>query len=135
MGHTRPILSISITLPLPKKELSPNGRFHYHAKRRAAKEYRMLARLRAHVCTNAEMPKHERAEVRIRWFTKTARKPDSDNALASLKSAFDGIADSGFLSNDRGLTFHPIEFQKDNQNPRVQITVTAHLIASNFARS
>lgn len=114
---------ITVTLPIPPKELSPNGRFHWAAKSKKTKAYRLAAHIAAwNQCS--ECPEHDRATSQIRWFTKTKRRLDADNALACMKSALDGITDSGFLSNDRGLTHLPIIFAVDKENPRVEITIT-----------
>lgn len=120
--------SVTITLPLPPRELSPNARVHYMAKARAVKKYRRWAATEAQVAMGTFSLKHAyfwtAATVRVRWFTRTRRRPDADNALASLKAAFDGMADAGLFANDRGLTHKPIVFAVDKANPRVEITVT-----------
>jgi crossover junction endodeoxyribonuclease RusA len=116
---------IVITLPIPPKELSPNGRFHHMVKARAVKRYRQAA----HIVTVGELagdrPKWKEATAQVRWYTKTKRRPDADNALSSMKPVWDSMQDAGLLDNDRGLTHKPIVFAVDKQNPRVVITVEA----------
>lgn len=121
-------MTLTITLPIPPKELSPNhtigSRGGRMAKARKVKQYRNRAMLEVLAQVPGDYkPKYSKAEVRTKWFTKTVRRMDGDNALASLKAAFDGLTDSGFLSDDRGLTHHPIEFEKDASNPRVELTL------------
>ena len=111
---------MTITLPLPRKELSPNARVHYMAKARAAKAYRAAAFIegRKHPGT-----KWKKATAQATFFRRTKRAVDSDNALASLKNAFDGIADAGIVSNDRDLTHCPVVSMVDRENPRVEIKI------------
>lgn len=116
---------MTITLPLPPKQLSPNARPHHMAKARVVNKYRMAARL----FTSGQLaigykPRHKTATCQITWYAKTKRFPDGDNALASCKAAIDGIADSGFIDNDSGLTHLPVIFHVDKENPRVEITIT-----------
>lgn len=119
-------MTLTITLPIPPKELSPNARPHFQAKAKKVKQYRNRAMLEVLAqVPGGYKPMFKRAEVHIDWFTETARRMDGDNALACLKSAFDGVTDSGFLSDDRGLTHHPVRFEKDKDHPRVVLTITA----------
>lgn len=119
-------MTVEIELPVPGRILSPNGRPHHHAKARAVKSYRTNAKL---VCmaklSAAFKPKWKTATIRIVWFHKHTRFPDRDNALASLKSGFDGLTDYGLFDDDRGLTHKPIEFQKDAIRPRVVLYITS----------
>jgi Holliday junction resolvase RusA-like endonuclease len=63
------------------------------------------------------------ATITVHWFSRTRTRPDADNALASLKAAFDGLVDAGVLADDREVTFAPIRFAVDKADPRVEITV------------
>ena len=116
---------ISITLPLPSRDLSPNSRCHWSAKSRETKRQRQIA----HFMARAEIqPRHEpweTADVKIVVTFPDRRNRDKDNVLASLKSAFDGVQDSGLIKNDSGLSFLPIEFtEPDKLNSGVVITFT-----------
>lgn len=118
-------MTLKIELSIPPRILSPNARSHFHAKARATKAYRAAAKL---VCMSmlptGYRPMHKLATVSIDWYTKTRMHPDRDNALASLKSAFDGITDSGFMADDRELTHQPVQFHVDKLKPRVVLTIT-----------
>lgn len=114
---------ITVTVPIPHKALSPNARCFWRTKAAAVKVTRTRARLGACAELLCAQPRWTRARTRIRWFTKTIRHPDADNALASLKAAFDGFKDAGLLADDNGLAHEPIEFSKDAKNPRVEITI------------
>lgn len=117
--------SIRVTLPIPPKPLHPNARPHYMTKAKATKGYRVEAWLMAGkaIPKDARPPRWKSATVRVRWFSKTKRRPDADNALASLKAAFDGLTDAGVWTDDRAATFMPIEFGVDKSNPRVEVEI------------
>jgi crossover junction endodeoxyribonuclease RusA len=117
---------ISFWLHLPPAPLNPNARPHWAAKARAVKNYRNTAWLAAAAALGPgrPAPRWTRARVVIVWYTKTDRHPDRDNALASLKAAFDGLTDAGIITDDKELFHEPIEFRVDAKRPRVEITVT-----------
>lgn len=48
-----------------------------------------------------------------RLISEPTRRRDRDNLLASLKAAFDGIADAGLVENDAGLTHLPVHIVID----------------------
>ena len=112
-----------IVLPLPPRELSPNARPHYMAKARAVKRYRQTAWL----CALAVRPRQplQTARVTSRFFFRTCRRRDRDNLLASLKPAFDGIADARVVTNDAGMIHMPVEQYVDRRDPRVEVAVEA----------
>jgi len=112
-----------IVLPLPPRELSPNARPHYMAKARAVKRYREAAYLLA-LAERLGRPMST-AKVTARFFFSTRRRRDRDNLLASLKPAFDGIADARVVTNDSGLIHMPVEQYVDRTDPRVEIVVEA----------
>lgn len=121
-------MTITITLPLPHKNLSPNARCHWAAKAKAAKMARYDAKratLRAIALLDLDgLPLWKSATVQATFYKRTSHVTDSDNALASLKNAFDGLADAGLIANDRGLTHLPVKFAVDKNDPRVELTVT-----------
>ena len=107
-----------IDLPLPPKELSPNWRGHWAQKAKAVKRYRELA----HALSLANLRDRWPAALCQCTFTfKDARQRDKDNLLASMKAAFDGIADSGAVANDSGITHLPVLVQVDKANPGVAV--------------
>ena len=63
------------------------------------------------------------AVVGVRWYAASSRSRDGDNALASLKAAFDGLADAGVVDNDSGITHLPVSFSIDLKRPRVELYV------------
>jgi len=83
-----------IVLPWPPKELSPNARPHHMAKRRAlnkARSWGFAAAKEARVSIAAgDVP----VILTVTFCPKTRNKVDQDNAMASCKAYFDGIADA-----------------------------------------
>lgn len=116
---------MKITLLLPPKELHPNGRWHYHARGKAARAYRAVACLRALVAMGgtAKAPRWAAATIQATFYVKTERRRDADNLLASLKAAFDGLADAGVVQNDAGFTHLPVRVEIDRKNPRVELEI------------
>ena len=120
--------SITITLPLPPRELSPNARVHHHARGRAVKKYRLIV----WSLTYPHMA-HEMRGNPVRWATATEqatfyfrdrRHSDPDNLLAMLKPVWDELQVMGILANDRYMTHLPVKVGIDAANPRVEITVS-----------
>lgn len=126
--------TITIPVPLPHKLLSPNGRTRsWRAKAaqvRLAKSQGCNAALIA--MHDAGMaggpPKWKRATVRAVFYLRDKRglEADQDNRQGSLKAHIDGIAASGLIDNDRGLTWlsPPITHAIDKARPRVEIVIT-----------
>ncbi len=95
--------SIVIVLPLPNRVLSANftvggigGRM---MKATATKKYRRLA-CKAVQNERIESLPWEKVSVAAIFFHPTKRHRDTDNAMYSLKSAYDGIVDAGVVPND-----------------------------------
>jgi hypothetical protein len=94
----------------------------------ATKRYRRLAK-EAVEAERVESGPWEYATVEAAFYYKDARRRDQDNAMASLKSAYDGIVDSGLVPDDdykhmgRGMP----KFDVDRKYPRVELTITRAL--------
>jgi crossover junction endodeoxyribonuclease RusA len=116
--------SITITIPIPHRALSPNARTHWATKAKKVKAARGVAWWYAKVDADWTPTHWTNAISTVVWYAKTATHPDPDNALAMLKPYFDGMADAGVLANDRNLAHNPIRFEKDRANPRVELTIT-----------
>lgn len=120
--------TIVIALPLPNRCLSPNfpcaslkGRFMRAA---AAKKQRRMAKDATESAAAGAM--WEAATIRAVFYHTKERRRDDVNALAMLKSAYDGIVDAGIIPDDdaRHLTTTGAEFRIDRRCPRVEIFVT-----------
>jgi len=120
--------TVTIILPLPNKVLSPNytcgsigGRF---AKASATKRYRRLAKEAAEA-EGIDTAPWQKVRVSVTFFHKVNRKRDEDNAIGSLKAAYDGIIDSGLVPDDdsRHMRREIPAFSIDKEFPRVMIII------------
>lgn len=116
---------IRITLPPPAKCLSPNARSHYMMKANATKAYRCDTAYKARAALGrAKPPKWKRATVQLTFRVLTNRRRDADNALASMKAAFDGLRDAGVIEDDSGLVHLPVQWEVDRSRmPVVEVVV------------
>lgn len=116
--------SVTVTLPLPPRALSPNGRAHWAAVRAAKSVQKDSAWGQTYNALSTIPGPWSSAVVSVTYYVRDSRgmKRDGDNALASLKAAFDGIAEAASM-NDRAFTYEPVKFCIDKDNPRVEITV------------
>ncbi len=103
--------SITIDLPHPPAALKPNSRPHWRAKARATRAYRN-ATLATALSVSRIGSKWPSASVRIIATYRDSRRRDRDNILASLKAAFDGLADAGIVADDADFTYEPVEIRK-----------------------
>lgn len=91
---------ISISLPWPHKDLSPNARKHRMAisglKKRSREEGRLLA-----ISHKNSIPEDGRLYLRVTACPPDRRKRDRDNVMASLKAHLDGIADGLGVDDSR----------------------------------
>lgn len=116
---------ISVTLPLPPRACHPNSRPHWSVKAKASRAYRTLAFVAGVEAQGSHRPlRWSRADVRITARFRDARPRDRDNLLAAMKSAIDGLADAGIVSNDRYFSYSSIDILKDASRVGVTITVT-----------
>jgi len=58
-------------------------------------------------------------------YHTTRRQRDADNALASLKSMYDGIQDAGVVPNDTPefMTRREVTFAIDKKQPRTEVII------------
>jgi len=97
-------MKITIVLPHPPLHLRPNSRAHWRRKAQAVKSYRQMAKVYAiQALAMQTAPMWAKAKVSVTWRSRTMIHMDPDNIIASLKAAFDGLADAGVVANDRGL--------------------------------
>lgn len=96
---------ITITVPLPPRELHPNARKHWRAKMQAKSRQRGDACLAAMSATRSKGPGWTLAEVHTTWYM--ARKNDSDNLIAWGKATWDGLQDAGIIQDDGGFIYMP----------------------------
>ena len=113
---------ITIVLPLPSRDVSPNGRGHWAKKARAVKKHREWAVL-AVLSDDTPLPLWRTAEAQATFYVRDKRRRDGDNYLAMLKPYFDGIVQAGVLKDDSGVRHAPVLFVVDKKDPRVEIRI------------
>jgi len=121
--------SYTFSVPLPPKACSPNSRPHWAARAKAVKGQRTAARWAAIIALEMTCPRWQSVTIQATFYksSRRAKVLDVDNAIASLKGLCDGIADSGMILNDRGITWLPIrQVLGDAAGGRneVEITIT-----------
>jgi len=122
-------LTLTVTIPLPPRFLSPNARAHWRPKAACTKRYRRDAMIAAKAAMgHAPPPLWKRATLQAAFHHKARRLRDDDNAMGSLKAARDGLADAGVVIDDNGFTVLPPTFAVDKNDPRVVLTITEALI-------
>ena len=102
---------ISILLPPPPPECSPNARCGWRAKAAAVQQYRydckMLA-LSQLPRVNLSVPRNLPVIVDIIFVLKDRRRHDWDNLLSSCKALIDGaLVDTGLLPDDDVRSWTP----------------------------
>lgn len=119
-----------IVLPLPHKHLSPNSRCHWRSKAQATAKMRYWSNMAAVAAMREDENKNAAASMpwsevtaRATFYRRTRGRIDKDNALSSLKSAFDGFTDAGVWADDSGVTHLPVVIAYDTADPRVEIEV------------
>lgn len=114
-----------ISLPWPDSRLSPNARLYWAAKvapKKIAREGAAWATKGAegfHAAKAALTASEGHIPLTVRFYPPDRRHRDTDNMVASLKAAIDGIADA-LEVNDR--RFRPHWFFEDSCPPgRVEV--------------
>lgn len=85
-------MSLTLTMPWPPSNLSPNARQHHMALYRAKKAYRNACAWQAKL-QGAKTIEADRLEVRITFYPPDRRRHDKDNLIARFKAGQDGLAD------------------------------------------
>lgn len=100
---------MTLTLPWPPRELSPNARTHWAKLAKAKRTYREACAWTAKE-QGAERINADVLHLTLTFYAPTRRAFDLDNALASLKSGLDGLADVLGVDDSRwGLTIQKAE--------------------------
>lgn len=119
--------SVTLTLPLPPRELSPNARVHWRKKAAITARCRENAYWETLSFESTEWEHlYKTATMQATFYWPTKHRRDVLNAESSLKAYIDGIVDSGMIPDDDHLhlTHLPTVFEYDKTSPRVEITIT-----------
>jgi crossover junction endodeoxyribonuclease RusA len=91
-----------ITLPWPKRELSPNSPAHYMVKHKAKKEYRQECAWQAREQgVKQDWPQAGKIGVHLHFVPPNRTRRDHDNLIASMKAGLDGLADAMGVDDSR----------------------------------
>ena len=125
---------VEFEVPLPPRELSPNGRADWHEQMRAKATYRgEVALLCRSACNRIVWKPPARARVALVFGTAPARVPDGfyrprdvPNAIAAFKAGYDGLIDGGAIQDDDGrrMTLGHTEIDP-KRGPGVYVVVEA----------
>lgn len=123
-GQTCTTGKVTIDLPWPPAQLSPNFRGHWRPIADAKRKYRgdalMLARSALkHV---DGLSRFEPIRLSYEFFPPADRAYDRDNLAARMKAATDGIADA-LRMNDAGFHFAPPVLREKVKGGLVRVTI------------
>lgn len=93
MSHTDS-KGVTVVLPWPSKDLSPNARVHWGKKASAVKKARKAAAEYAWVAMGCRRPMWAKAALEVTFNPPTKARFDLDNAVARSKALFDGLSDA-----------------------------------------
>ncbi len=114
-----------IILPWPPRALSPNARVHWSRKAAATREYRRVCAWQSvaqHVSPRLVQP-GQRILLSTHFVPPSRRRYDRDNLIASIKAAFDGLADAMHVDDHRFDHAAPT-VATDHVGGYVRITIT-----------
>ena len=127
-------VSVELDLPMPPRELSPNYRGHWGKIAGYKKSYRdhclvlaksVMWRQKRLYPKDGEFPLALPVVAEVTFTFPDRRRRDQDNALASLKAAWDGLVDAGLLADDKMPDFRvepqQEEYRKGVSGVRVRL--------------
>jgi Holliday junction resolvase RusA-like endonuclease len=89
------VTTFRIELPAGMPLLNANGREHWTKRANLVSTIRMTARnLSSHI------PRLDKVKIRAIYYAPNNRRRDMSNLFPSVKSAVDGLVDSGVLKDD-----------------------------------
>lgn len=115
---------MTLTLPIPPIELSPNGKCHWGKKAKLAKKAKAAAILTTLQKLNGG-PRPCPVAYTLHYYWPLRRR-DDDNAIASAKWYLDGICHALGI-DDAHIRFRHLLHSADRHKPRLEITL--HLAA------
>jgi hypothetical protein len=123
-GAQRGVRSLSVELPLPGRDLSPNGRLTPFAKARAVRSQKELAMgAFVNALNRRPVPVWTAVKATAVFYYPTRQRADDDNAMASMKGARDQIAAMLGIDDKNWHWERPV-FLVDRGRPgRVTVTI------------
>lgn len=136
--------SLTFQVPLPPRELSPNGRKHWAQKAGKVKDYRDTVRGHARVAValgeslSPTLWPANRAAITLTFCLRDRPAPlgaldrathyhptDPDNAQASFKAGLDGLRDAGVVIGDEWDRVALSVAMTKERGPWIEVCVTA----------
>lgn len=114
---------LSIALPWPPKELSPNGRKHWRGLAKFKAAYRDTCRIETLLqCRPDYLQLPERIHLSMDFVPPDRRRRDRDNLVAAMKSGLDGVADALGINDERFavLTVRTVEGEQAGVRLRLE---------------
>lgn len=104
---------LTVALPFPPAELSPNKRLHWAKKAKIVKQYRWDCNMLIGMAWWKEGPLRRwpydgEIPISVTFCPPDKRRRDRDNMLASFKAGFDGIADALGVDDNRFIPTHRV---------------------------
>ena len=115
------VKKMTVTLPWPPKELSPNARVHWSKKSKSAKAYRLACYVLALEAGLRSVDWEGKVHIWLDFYPPDKRQRDDDNLVASFKSGRDGLADALGI-DDKRFVCHPMV--REQIGGMVKITLT-----------
>ena len=115
---------LTITLPYPPKELSPNARVHWRTlatAKRAAKEAAFLLTVVEHSISSWKVTKGIPASVTYIFHAPDKRRRDLDNAIAATKAYTDGLAQALGIDDSKFELSYRFGYVRPNGETEVEI--------------
>lgn len=111
---------LCVSLPLPGRLLSPNGRAHWTAIRAAKETARWRAKLAARELLLDQPTPYFPAGARVRvtataWPRQRNHEHDDDNLKASTKSYWDGFTDAGVWADDQQAIWGDVVWEEPGE--------------------
>jgi len=123
-----PETTISIVLPLPPRECSPNSHIHWARKSKATRKYKQdcwAIALQRTLVMGTPPPRMGSCRVDADFKFSVRRVRDDDNLWASLKPAFDACVVGEIMTDDRWMSLGGLTQAIDKENPGVRLTFTS----------
>lgn len=97
---------ITLTLPFPPRDLSPNARPNRWVKAAEAKNYRYACKVEALKVRDRKRIALQAPVRAVVTFSCGSHLWDEDNCTAAFKAGWDGIVDSGLIPGDSPDLLH-----------------------------
>jgi hypothetical protein len=115
---------LTVSLPWPHRDLSPNSRKHWRNRASKAKVHRTQAFALTAFASKGHWTcdPSKRLSIGMQFIPPANRHYDLDNLIARMKSSLDGVADA-LSVNDRNFGYSSITLEPAQKPGRVVVTI------------